>query len=279
MENKGVEEFSEEDPEASYVAERQKLDTTALIIDFNVLDELDAFEAKREYVDYLNSIEEELPNHGKADANPKAAYATNRDLRTELLKRLSKSKQETFSEFAKEYPIEVLGLKLIDNSTVVTANKHKINYKATYLGIMDCLLDRSQSLKTQKDILEKVKFTTGIHELTANLWTRPLRRYTFALLNKRISDEGLKISLVNCKTLSDVRKRVQAYFTSLNGELKLKAEVVIAGNKLVVNGTTYPITSNGSGTSEYKRIRVSVGEKRQWIRLDALEALLATKSK
>ncbi|MDP2152816.1 MAG: hypothetical protein Q8J66_04050 [Methylotenera sp.] len=279
MENKGVEEFSEEDPEPSYVAERQKLDTTALIIDFNVLDELDAFEAKHEYVDYLNSIEDELPNHGQADTDPQAAYATNRDLRAELRSRVSKAQQQALLEFSKEYPVESSQLKLIANATVVTANKNRINYKATYLAIMDCLLDRGQTLKTQKDILERVKFITGIHELTANLWTRTFRSYTFTLLNKRISDEGLKISLVNCKTLSDVRKRVQAYFTSLNGELKLKAELVIAGSKLVVNGTTYPITLSGSGTSEYKRIRVNVGDKRQWIRLDALEALLDTKNK
>lgn len=275
MENKGVEVFSEEDPELSNVSERPKLDTTAFIVDSNMLAELDALDANYELVANLRSIEDELPNHGVSDSNPKAAYAANRNLRAELLNRLSKAKQEILSGFAKDYPIEASGLKLIDNSTVVTANKHKINFKATFLAIMDCLLDRGQSLKTQKDILEKVKFTTGIYELTANLWTRPLRRYTFALLNKRISDEGLKISLVNCKTLSDVRKRVQAYFTSLNGELKLKAEIVIAGNKMVINGRTYNIARTGSGSTEYRRVRVIVGDKRQWIRVDALEALLS----
>jgi hypothetical protein len=221
---------------------------------------------------FINSIIDELPDQRITEFNQKLEFIIKQNLSKELNAKIKDAIQQTEEKFRYDHP-KAEDLKFINKGRVVSAKYSKLPYGVIYTAILDCILDRRNSLTTQKAILESVKKSTGIKELNANIWKIGLKAYVFSNFNKRINDYGLRIPLTNCKTLSDVRKAIEAHFTKLKAVHKAKLNVSISDEVLTVNGTSYNISIAEAGNSKYKRIRVTVNNKRQWLRVDSLKTL------
>lgn len=246
-----------------------------------------------EYKGFLDEIEDELPNQNYAiddDAdeshledeldsytpipvNTRQLYAAKKSKEFLLKQHLDQAREQALKEYIKLNP-DSHNLKVRTTTLVTAKSEVTINFKAAYASFMSCLLDRNQSLKTQKAILEYVKRDTGIHTLTANFWSLPLKSFTIKAFNKRIQAEGLSLSLTGCTTLSDVRKACSAFFTRAKAEVKATVKVSISDDVLTIGNASYPIITSRVGKSTYKRVCVMIGGKKTWQRLDVFEHLV-----
>lgn len=249
-----------------------------------------------EYLRYLDEIEDELPNQNFASnddsdeshledeldsytpisVNTRQSYAANRSKEQHLKQHLQRAHDEALNEYIKENP-DSHNLKVRTSTSITAKPEGTINFNAAYAAFMSCLLDREQTLKTQKAILEYVKRETAIQALTANFWTMPLKSFAKRALQKRINNADLNISLSGCSTLSDVRKACSAYFIRAKAELKATVKVSITDEVLVINNVSYPIITSKVGKSTYRRICVVLHGKKSWMRVDCMEHLLLSK--
>lgn len=131
--------------------------------------------------------------------------------------------------------------------------------------------------KTQAEILRDIQPQFPEITLHANLWQNELSPGLWRKV-EAIVQNGLRkpVSLRGCKTLSKIRKKVQAAQQVAAGARTFKTEITFTNARTVIIGNkSYPIVMRGSEGAEYPCIRINVKDKgRCWLRVDALAAAL-----
>ena len=246
--------------------------TNAKVVESLSVDEFFRGAAAFELELYVKSVLNELPDQRVAAVDPQQQYLAKKKLIEKVHAEAAAAATRAAVGVISRHP-DAQGFNF-EYQGRVTARKYvNVNYKAALLHMLDCILERGNNPTTQAEILSSTKAKLGIHELNANIWKMPLKRYMLGIIKNKFTDRCLAISLVNCKDMSSVRKAVEAHYIKQASSHHAKLDIAFTSAKVLVNGTSYKISANQAGCKQYELIRVVVGGKRVWLRVDALKVL------
>ncbi len=134
----------------------------------------------------------------------------------------------------------------------------------------------------QADIIERIKPLFPSHKILPNIWNRKLTKKQFARMQTLAWSNFRKpIDIKGCKTLAEVKRRIQAALHASDATYSFKGTITIDNDTVVIGNETYTIEKRISAGHEYPSIRVNVGggadRKRQWLRVDVLRSILPYK--
>ena len=145
----------------------------------------------------------------KDDADDTATYAEHGQQMRSIQKRLEDAQAKELALIYDENP----DLKLYRVKAPVHVYKAPPEGSSKIIPkIVEHMLRRGATKKTNKAILEQVRPQFPNHKINANIWHRPLQRWDYAAINILIKDRiGGDFSVKGCKTLSDIRKLLKAH--------------------------------------------------------------------
>lgn len=221
---------------------------------------------------YMDSIIDELDDHRVSEESQQQDYAINSALIKKLEEAALANSKQFYAHYINTHPeARELGYKFSGRAYI--EKSATVNYTLAFTHMLDCIVERSAGLSTQKAILDSVKKSTSIHELNHNIWNMPLKRYMKAKLLERLKNHRLPISLAACNNMSDIRKIIDSYFSKMQAVHKLKLVLTITPKEVIVNNTSHKLSTVKAGKHEYRKIRLAVNGRRTWIGLDELKAL------
>lgn len=209
---------------------------------------------------------------GNLKTNQQKSYALSKGMRAKIIAKVKDAANQAANRFILEHP-EAKGLSCKFSAKVYAEKNVKINYSLIFTQMLDCILNHIEKPKTQKAVLDSVKQSSGIHELNANIWNMPLKRFMKTQLRERLKNHGVQISLAGCSSMSDIRKAIDTYYAKKQAVHKLKLDLAITPKELIVNGTSHTITTRPSGAYKYRSVRLFVNGKRTWLKIDVLKEL------
>ncbi len=230
-------------------------------------------------LNFLDSIIDELPDQRAPKIDQREQYAAEKKHRDELKKAVEKAAQNAYDQYIRHNP-EAINLKCISNTFIKKRDPLKqIDLKRYYEQLLNKILFYSDKLTSMSAITREVNKSFPNTPQGANIWTRELPKFQ---LNKvatmiRGNKPNLNVRLKGCKTFKDIRQAILNAQTKANDSIRIKAEIVISSDKIIVNQTSYDIQDNSTKSYNYKRVRVPVKDSRQWLNVEALIALLQTK--
>jgi hypothetical protein len=242
-----------------------------LITNYSV-DELFEEGESQELQRFLKSEQDNLPDMRIPEVNQKQDFAINKMLIKVITAKAKDAAQQAAYKYMAKHP-EAADLGFQFAGRVFVTRSVKINYTQVFKDMLDCMLHRSAGLTTQKAILDSVKKSTGIRDLNANLWNLPLKKFMKAKLREIINQHGLQVSLAGCSNMSDLRKAIDTYYAKRQAVHKLKLDVAITSDEVIINGTTYKINKVKSGEHVYRRIRLKIGNRRTWLGVYTIKVL------
>jgi hypothetical protein len=129
--------------------------------------------------------------------------------------------------------------------------------------------------RTQTKILTMTRDEFPSHNISANLWNAPLTKKQFTRMQQLAWNNFRPgIDLKGCKTLAQCKKRIMAVIHTKDPSFAFKATISADKDKVIVGKKVYHIEDRKSGGYVYPSIRVTLGKKRAWLRLDVLHSLL-----
>lgn len=220
--------------------------------------------------EYLNSLD--LPDQRIPEVNQKQDFIIKQKLTKEMMAKAKDAAQQAVYKYMSEHPeTEGLGFKFTGR---VYAEKYKgIDLSLAFTHMLDCMLDRRAGFTTQAAILDSVKNSTSIRQLNANIWTMPLRKFVKTKLRERLKNHGVQIAIAHWSNMSEIRKVIDTYFAKKQAVHKLKLDITITPNEIIVNRTSHKITTVTSGIYKYRKIRLLVNGNRTWLNVDELKVL------
>lgn len=171
---------------------------------------------------------------------------------------------------------ELVGKKihfLPDNRCLPSA---EIPFTEAYLKILDAMLFTGGSEKTQKEINEEVRkqFFPDKGKISLNIWTKPLEPWAIRNITTRIMSNMTKpVDITGCKTLGEIRRRLKVSQSDGGAVFQYSGKILVNKKVVEVGKASYPIMKRRKAYAIQIPINNDDG-KRQWIRLDALLALL-----
>lgn len=222
--------------------------------------------------EFLGSIMHELADQRIVEGNQQQEYAVKSASMKGLREAARAGSEKEVTNYIRTHP-EAKGLGFRFSGKAYIEKSAPVNYPLALTHMLDCIMDRRAGLTTQKAILESVKKSTSIKELNANIWNLPLKRYMKALLYKRLENHSADISLAGCSNMSEIRKAIDTYYAKKQTVHKLKLNVSITPNEIIVNGISHKIIKVTSGAYVYRKIRLLVNDKRTWLSVDELKVL------
>ncbi|MDP2101142.1 hypothetical protein [Tabrizicola sp.] len=241
-----------------------------IVVALPSVDEIFADGKSYELNQHLKSIVKELPDQRISEVNQKQDFVAKKKLIKEIMASAKDAAQQAAYKLMSEHPeAEGLGFKFTGR---VYANRYKgLNLTQAFIHMLDCMLDRRAGFTTQRAILDSVQQSTGILELNDKIWNMPLRQFVKALLYKRLENHRTDISLAGCSNMSEIRKVIDIHFAKMQAVHKLKLDLTITANEIIVNGTNHKITTVTSGAYKYRKIRLLVNNKRTWLNVNELK--------
>jgi hypothetical protein len=227
---------------------------------------------RHELNEFLDSVMPELGDQRIPEGNQQQEYAVKSALMKGLREAAREATEKAIAGYLSTHP-EAKGLGFRFSGKAYIEKSTPTNYPLVLTRILDCILDKRAGFTSQKAILDSVKKSTNIKELNANIWNLPLKRYMKALLYKRLENHGADISLAGCSNMSEIRKTIATYYAKRQSVHKLKLDITITPNEIIVNDTSYKIINRQSRGYEYKSIRLKIGAKRPWLRVNELKVL------
>jgi hypothetical protein len=215
---------------------------------------------------------ENEPDMRIPEVNQKQDYALNKKLIAVITAKAKDAAQQAAYQYMAKHP-ESEGLGFQFSGRVFVTSSVKINYTKVFKDMLDCMLNRSAGLTTQKAILDSVKKSTGHRELNANIWTMQLKKFMKAKLIEITNQYGFKVSLAGCSNMSEIRKAIDTYYAKRQAVHKIKLDVAITSDEVIINGTTYNINKVKSGEHVYRRIRLNIGDRRMWLGVYTIKVL------
>jgi hypothetical protein len=132
--------------------------------------------------------------------------------------------------------------------------------------------------RSQVDILRRIIPSFPNHKILPNIWNKKLTSKQFEKLQMRAWRNFRKpIEIKGCNTLAAVKQRIYAALHANDAAYRFNGDVTIDEKTVVVGKAVYAIEAKGTGKYKYPSIRVEVGGKRVWLRVDALSKLLPSK--
>lgn len=214
----------------------------------------------------------ELKDQRIPEGNQQQEYAVKSASMKGLREAARAASEKAIADYMRTHP-EAKGLGFRFSGKAYIEKSTPVNYPLVLTHMLDCILHRSAGFTTQKAILDSVKKSTSIKDLNANIWNLPLKKYMKALLYKRLENHGADISLAGCSNMSEIRKAIDTYYAKKQAVHKLKLDILITPNEIIVNRTSHKITRVPSGIYEYRKIRLLVNGKRTWLNVDELKVL------
>lgn len=244
-------------------------------IDVDVMPSLDDIFAEGESYElnqYLNSVLDDMPDQRVSEGNQQRDYAIKRASMKGIEEAAKAGAQQEIANYLRMHP-EAKGLGFKFSGKAYVERNAPINYRLAFMHMLDCIIDRRAGFTTQKAILDSVKKSTGIRELNAGIWNLPLKKFMKAKFRDRLNAHGLQIPIAACSNMSDVRKAIETYYAKKQAVHKLKLDLTFTPNEIIVNDTSYKISTVTTGAYKYKSIRLHIGDKRPWLRVNELKVL------
>ncbi|MCE9506943.1 MAG: hypothetical protein K8R48_01315 [Alphaproteobacteria bacterium] len=204
------------------------------------------------------------------------AYTKKKEKLTALRKAANEGATEKVKEWHKQNPgNEDLAVKPLNAAFV----RNPPGFTKAILRIADVMVFDKTGKKKQNEIVREIQPQFPDFELRPTIWQKKLHPAVVEKVAARIQGNmASPIDLHGCKTLSGFRKRLKAHNRVAMAVHTFKGKISISKEAVVVAGAKeYPVEKRGSGGRTYPAIRVTVKNKRQWIRLDALAFLLFVK--
>lgn len=105
----------------------------------------------------------------------------------------------------------------------------------------------------------------------ANHFSKPLGKRTMAKVREAYSARGIPLDAATVKSMSDVRKAAKAARAASQTGVKPFGRIgTISGNQLLSSGRLFPVMQHHGHDS----VKILVGGKRVWLRLDVLAAFV-----
>ena len=225
-----------------------------------------------ERMKYLDEILGELDDQRIAKVDQQREYAIRRD-NIKLMEKTAKAGAErAIARLTLANP-ELIGLGMKFSSRAYLEKSTKVNYTLVFMHILDCIVDSRAGNKTQKAILDSVKQTTNFPEISPNIWTLPLKKFMKAKLRDRLEAYKLPTSLAEQPHMAAIRKAMGTYYASMQAVHKIKVDIAITPEDIIINGTRHPICKSSVGKYQYSRIRLPMPSKRAWLNIDELKVL------
>lgn len=199
-------------------------------------------------------------------------FREERELRRELEQKIVQAQLTALREAQNHNPaFQRFGL----NARVQLFRKRPAGFTKVIPKIVDVLLWTGRWERTQAEVLEEaLSFLPG-HSVSANIWTKKLSPSALKRVRERIRGNAPNVDIKGCTTLSQIKKAITAQKKNASNDKSAKVSITFAPDSVVINNTVHPICNGKSGEHTYSRVRVNVDGKRQWIRVDALQALLS----
>lgn len=126
--------------------------------------------------------------------------------------------------------------------------------------------------KTQANILQDVQSMFPGTQLYNSLWQKPLPPSLLRKILPKVNNNLPKpINLQGCKTLSQIRKKVQASQQIATGKRSFKVQITFTNESVIIGKESYPLEMRSSNYC----IRITLKNgKRCWVRVDGLAAVL-----
>lgn len=170
-------------------------------------------------------------------------------------------------------------LGVILNPTVFIKRKPgNVGITKIYYALTDKIATDRTGIKKQIEILNEVRKELNTPNIPNSIWQRKLSRPVMKKINERLQMNMVKPpNIKNCKSLSDIKKLVLAGIKSKLAVQKYTPKIEVSRQFLVIDGKTYNVEPKFSKGKQYLGIRLIVGKKRTYLRLDAIVTLLQKK--
>ncbi len=144
------------------------------------------------------------------------------------------------------------------------------------LDMVEILLEDHTACKKQVEVLQLVQEKYPEIKLLPNLWNKDLHPAVLRKIARKIdSSMADPISIRGLKKLSEIRKAIYAYRKIKDAKRIFRKTISVSKREVVIGKTVYPVQLRNKGKpSQRKAIRVTVRDKREWINLTSLVALL-----
>ena len=188
---------------------------------------------------------------------------------------LKKTLQVEWNRLRSQNP-HLAGMEL--KAETLIYKKRPAGYYKVYLDIMERLLWRGYADKTQQAILSEIKPLHPHQNIMPNIWQKKLTKTQMDAMNTKVKTSGnntQNIDLAGCRTLADIKGRIRMHLHSAEAVQTFKGKIAINSTTVVIGRDTHLIHNKPTGKYQYPSIRVAVGKKRPWVRVDVLAALLA----
>lgn len=236
--------------------------------------------SSEELEDFDSSIQDALsglPDESAPMVDPRQRYAEvaafSKEAKARIDKAAEAAAQAELERICSENPNMGAFTVRVDNKVYP---KFQDGFSRVVPAIADRLTWNGWADKTQKEILENVQQALSLSgTISKGVWQYQLSSPLMRRIKHKLSNSSLPtVNLHGCKTLSDVKRAIQAADKQANASQNYKATVSISPDAVVINGTTYPIQMRPVGDYEYPSIRPTVDGKRAWVRVAHLIALL-----
>ncbi|ODT63103.1 MAG: hypothetical protein ABS77_05030 [Phenylobacterium sp. SCN 69-14] len=131
-------------------------------------------------------------------------------------------------------------------------------------------VNREALRETNAGTVARLRDKFAPYPVPANLLTRPLSPKALEQVGKKLAEHGKSVDLKANNTLSKIRGALQGKASTEEAAATYNVQMAFASDVVVVGGIEYPVQTDKAG---YKRIRLQIGPKREWLRCDVLEAL------
>ncbi len=188
--------------------------------------------------------------------------------------------KEEYERLQKSNP-ELAGKKihfLAGNRCLPSAD---IPFTEVYLKIVDAMLSKGGLDKTQKAITEEIgeNFFPNRGKINQNVWTRILEPWAVKNIMVRITGNMAKpVDVTRCATLSEIRRNLKVHQSDGDAVFQYSGKILVNKKMVLVGKASYSIMKRRNADAIEVPIKDGTG-KTQWIRMDALLALLSNLKK
>lgn len=200
-------------------------------------------------------------------------YLENGRTMQEVESLMNKAALDVFTRYMAEHP-EVKGAGFFPLITNRCYKNGAVPFSDVYLKIIDYLLLHDGLNKSQKDILAEINKSFPQGKISPNIWTKPLNKTHLKKIGVRIRGNMREpVSVDGCKTLSDIKRTLFINRPAKDATLQYSGKISFNRDTLNAGKAVYPLTWRND--NYYIQVPIPSTGKRQWIRMDALVALLS----
>lgn len=189
----------------------------------------------------------------------------------ELKRYLKEAMDTAHTSFEIQNP-HLVGLADFRVSSFVFPKRPK-GYSKVIPDIIRLILTPEGIKKTQAAIIEEVSELHPNQHVAKSIWHKTLQHYEITAINKVLEEESYPIRLTKgCTKLSHVRNNLKVHFDTISGKPRVfETRISIHKEQVMIGKKSYSVTYR----KEKPYIRINMGKRRHWLRLDVLgKALL-----